>query len=149
MANVYIEWDEGFEEQAFHWRSSLNPLGNQVRQVTDEISKRVIGLARNEAGRFSGTADDVRGIIRKNDRQERLRYFRNKAMAYSLKKYVELVKPIMVHDGKENYGAVVAYHAAADKIEFGGKDEQIELGKTGERLTYPAFAFLRRGLGNG
>jgi hypothetical protein len=122
-------------------------LGNQVRQVTDEISKKVIGAAKAELGRFQGTAEDVRGIIRKNDRSERLRYFRNKAMAYSLGKYVETLKPIMVHDGKENYGAVVSYHAAGDKIEYGGKDDKIELGRTGERLTYPAFAFLRRGLG--
>lgn len=141
----HFEWEAGWEVKAFHFRSSLNPLGNAVREETDKIAARVKAAAQHELGRFSGTREDAKAISKKN-RSERLRYFRNKAMAYSLQKYVETVRPIMVQAGDENYGAVVAYHAAADRIEFGGKDDKIELGKTGERLDYPAFAFMRRGL---
>lgn len=141
-----MEWEPGFEEKAWHYRSSLNPLGDAVREATDEIHARVRGAVDAELGRWQSQADSTAGLAKKGHPSDRLRFFRSKAMAYSLRRYRDLLRPIMVHDGEENYGAVVAFHAAGDLIEYGGRDSRIQLGRTDEHLVYPAFGFLRRGL---
>jgi hypothetical protein len=144
-----FEWEEGWENKAFHFRSSLNPLGDAVREATDAIGARARAIAQQEAARWTDTRDTTKGTLKKNFRTEKLRFYRAKAMAYSLNAYVSTLKNIMVRDGDANYGAVVSYHARGAEIEFGGKDPKLELGKTGEYLEYPAFGFLRRALGGG
>lgn len=142
-----IEWEDGFEDEAWHYKSSLNPLGDTVRKATDEIYRRVRAGVESELARWETAAESTAQLGKKGGHQsDRLRFFRAKAMAYSLRKYKALLRPIMVHDGQENYGAVVSYHAAGAEIEFGGRDPKMQLGSTNEYLDYPAFAFLRKGL---
>lgn len=142
-----FEWEDGFEEKAFHWRSSLNPLGDLVRECTDEIGERTRQIARAEQTRWKGTADSTKGLLKKNFREEKLRFYRAKAMAYSLDIYVKTLRNSMVRDGAANYGIVETMHARGAEIEFGGTDPKLELGRTGKFLEYPAFGFLRRALG--
>lgn len=147
MANgVEIVWEPDFEEQALHFRSSLNPLGDVVRETTNKIGARVKAIAEGEAQHAAAEAEATKVYQHSNLQDQKLRYFRAKAMSFSLKNYARMVRFYMVRAGDANYGMVAATHAAADKIEFGGKDHKIQLGKTGEYLEYPAFAFLRRGV---
>lgn len=144
-----FEFEEGWEEKAFHWRSSLNPLGDLVRECTDEIGERARGHAEAERSRWQDHADSTKGLLKKNFKQEKLRFYRAKAMAYSLDVYVKTLRFSMVRDGAANYGVVETMHARGAEIEFGGTDPKLELGRTGEFLEYPAFGFLRRALGGG
>jgi len=141
-----MEWEPGWEEKAWHFRSSMNPLGDAVREATDSIHRSVKATAEAEAARWRDQRDTTKSLLKKSFRQEKLRYFRAKAMAYSLDIYVKTLKAVMVREGDQNYGMVASYHAAGDRIEFGGKDHHMKLGKTGEVLEYPAFGFLRRGV---
>lgn len=151
MSEYRFEWEEGWEEKAFHFRSSLNPLGDAVREATDEIGLRARQHAEVEAARWKDSAKTTKGLLKKSFRQEKLRYFRAKAMAYSLDLYVKTLRFTMERGEAEgNYGTVTSYHAAGDRIEFGGVDSKVELGKkTGQFLDYPAYAFLRRALNGG
>ncbi len=144
-----FEFDDGWEEKAFHWRSSLNPLGDLVRECTDEIGQRTREIASAERERWKNQADSTKGLLKKNFKQEKLRFYRAKAMAYSLDIYVKTLRNSMVRDGDANYGIVETLHARGLEIEFGGRDPKLELGRTGEFLEYPAFGFLRRALGGG
>lgn len=146
MPEFHMEWEPDFEQTAWHFRSSMNPLGDVVRQTTDEIHRRVKAAAEAEAARWKDTRDTTKGLLKKSLKQEKLRFFRARGMAYSLDVYVKTLRAVMVKDGEQNYGMVASYHAAGDRIEFGGKDPTIRLSKTGEVLDYPAFGFLRRGV---
>lgn len=147
MADVYVEWEDGWESKAFHFNSSLNPLGDAVREATDKIGQTARGHASAEAARWSQTRDTTRTLLKRNFHTEKLRYFRAKAMAYSLDIYVKTLRFTMERGGDMDFGRVGSYHAAGDRIEFGGTDPRIELGRTGQRLEYPAFGFLRRAMG--
>lgn len=142
--DIKIVWEPGFEAKAFHFNSSLNPLGDLVRQVTDEIGNRARNAALAEAARWEGQRDTTKGLLKSQFQNEKMRYFRAKAMAYSLKRYASTLRFTMEKSGDQNYGMVGSYHARGDRIEFGGSDNKMELGKTGVKLEYPAFGFLRR-----
>ncbi|HSN23124.1 MAG TPA: hypothetical protein VLS45_03000, partial [Methylomicrobium sp.] len=78
------------------------------------------------------------------NKSSRTRYKKAKAMAYSLKRYKELLYAAEVHGSDENYAIVAAGHAAGDAIEFGGNDRVIMVGDV--PLDYNAMAILRRSL---
>ncbi len=139
--------DPMFERNVRKFKGTVNPVGNAVREATDEIGNRVKELASSEAGTWAGLAASSKGIKTYKDKGLRLIALRAKAMAYSLKAYARTVRFVMVAGADEDYGAVVSYHAAGAEIEFGGNDPKLTLGDTGVHLSYPAFAFMRRGLG--
>ena len=142
-------WEPGWQEKAWHFRSSLNPLGNAVRAATDQIGYRVRAQAEAEASRATVAWRSAQGSLRGNFRQNKLRFFHARALSHSLRAYARSIRFIMVHGAAENYGAVVTYHKAGDRIEFGGNDPKYKLGDTGATLNYPAYGFLRRGLTGG
>lgn len=140
---VKFEFDPEFEDNLLHFRGSLNRLGNVVRKKTDEIAKNVVSIVDQEARFWEETRDRFAG---KYSKSQRANYYHAKAMAYSLRKYQHLIAPIMAAGESEDYGMVIAGHAASVQAEFGGADNRILLGKDNERLVYPAYRFLRRGL---
>jgi hypothetical protein len=148
VSDFYFEHDESFGPKAVHVRSSLNPLGDMVREKTDEIGKRARALAEQEAARWKAQRDTTRGLLKNDFQREKLRYFRARAMAMSLDLYVKTLRFTM-ESGEEVFGTVTAMHGAGDLIEFGGTDRRFKLGNTGQYLDYPAFAFLRRALNGG
>lgn len=148
-SHIKIVWDEGFEAKAFHYRSSLNPLGDLVRTITDEIGHRAKRIVETETAVYEAERDSSKGLLKKEYKTQKMRYYRAKAMAYSLKIYGQTIRMTMEKDGDQNYGMVASYHARGDRIEFGGTDDKIELGKTGIKLDYPAFGFLRRAVNGG
>lgn len=148
MAVIRWEPDLTIREKAFHFRSSLNPLGDAVRDATDDLHRKVMAEVNQEIGRWEDQQNTTKTLLKSDFRNAKARFYRAKAMAYSLRAYRSTLKAIMVKDADENYGAVVSYHAAGDSIEFGGVDQRITEGRgeSAPNLMYPAFGFLRRAL---
>jgi hypothetical protein len=143
--NFRMVWEPGFENKAWHYRSSLNPLGDAVRQETDKIGRTARALAFAEALRADADYRAARGsLARGGFRSNKLRFFYCRALAHSLKRYAATIRFSMVHAGDQNYGMVSSRHMAGHKIEFGGSDPKYKLGDTGAILNYPAYGFLRR-----
>lgn len=147
MAEVWFRmvWEPGFENKAWHYRSSLNPLGDAVRYHTDQIGRTARALALAESLRVKADYRSARGSLTHGGyRSNRLRFFYLRALSSSLDVYAKTIRFSMVHAGDQNYGMVSSRHMAGHKIEFGGSDPKYKLGDTGAILNYPAYGFLRR-----
>lgn len=142
MATAKFKFDPMFEYNLLHWKGSLNPIGDRFRTAADKIARKVRSVATAESHLYVVSSNAIKPDRFK--KSVKTRYRMNKAFAYSLRKYVELVAPIEVHGPHENYAAVVAGHAASVQMEFGGADGVIEV--DGQHIVYRPMHILRRGL---
>lgn len=141
----YPEFDEDIHQASNKSRSSLRPLFDKVRSVTDEIYFDAKSKMDSEANRAEA---DVQAAKPNRFKPEGKRAFNEaKARAFALKSASQTVAPTMNYDGKEISGRVAIYRKNSASVEFGGIDPVAEIGKdTGEYVTHPPYAFLRRAM---
>lgn len=129
-------------------RSSLRPLYDQVRSITD----RVAGIAKEDLQMLADTASSEVGPAKKklkvNPPTDLITDFRRaKARAFALKTAANSLVPIMGYDGNSIYGRVLINRRGSASIEYGGVDPVAEIGKqTGQFVVHPAYAVLRNAL---
>lgn len=152
-AKVTFHWDPRFDENLYrasrYTNSSLHPLYDKVRDVTDQIAKRAKTSIQNHAKaaefrvdaiKHSDWHSDFGGVGKKG-------WLEAKAQAFALKSAAAATVPTMGYDGKEIYGRVVINRKHSNTLEFGGADLTAEMGKgTGEYVVHPAYSFLRNAM---
>lgn len=146
--------DKDFDDNVYRasnkTNSSLHPLYDHVRQVTDNIAKLTKRAIGGEYNRAEAEAKSI-----KNTKWDshygghgRKGWLAAKAKAFALRTAYSATFPTMGYDGKEIYGRVVINRRGSSSLEYGGTDPVAELGKgTGEYLEHPPYAFLRRSMG--
>lgn len=149
MARVTFEFDPEFDDnikRASHKsNSSLRPLFDQVRSVTDEIYFSARDRLQAEAGRAE--SEKAAAAEKRFSATGKPVYLAAKAKEFALRSAANSLAPTMEFDGEEILGRVAIYRRGSDSIEFGGTDPVAEMGKgTGEYLEHPPYAFLRRAM---
>jgi hypothetical protein len=142
---VKFEFDPEFDQNVYRAsnksRSSLRPLYDLVRKVTDEVAKNAKSEMLSE---WIGASAELKGANKFTKGGD---FQTVKARAFALKSAHDSTFPTMGFDGREIYGRVTINRKGSQAIEFGGADIVAEIGKgTGNYLTHPAYAFLRRAL---
>jgi hypothetical protein len=145
MAKVVFEFDPDFDDNVYHAsnksRSSLAPLFNVVRKVTDEIAKEAKGSIQREW--YQAENETTSNRKDRFDKNHNSAFLAAKAKSAALKSAYNTVAPIMGVDS-EIYGRVLINRTGSSALEFGGVDTQFEIGRgTGNYLVHPAYAFLR------
>ena len=135
--------DPDFVDNLLHWRGSLNPVGDKVRSTANRIRDNAKRSARSELAEVTSKVNALASGNRYR-RSASAEYLRAKALAYSLRRYIDMLYAVEVRGGRENIGVVAAGHAAGAEIEFGGTDQVLKAGDL--PLTYPAYRFLGRSL---
>lgn len=124
-------------------RSSLRPLFDQVRKITDEIA----AYAKLDLQKLASEAESATRVARQQvggDVKLVSDFRRAKARAFALKTAVNSVVPTMQYDGKKIFGRVMINRRGSYSIEYGGVDPVGEIGKgTGQFVVHPAYAVLR------
>lgn len=140
----YPTFDDDIKSASNKSKSSLRPLFDQVREVTDQIYFKARDLMESEAGRAESEVQAA-----KPDRFKttgKIAFNTAKARAAALKTAANSVKPTMDYDG-EIFGRVAIFRKQSASIEFGGIDPVAEIGKgTGQYVEHPPYAFLRRAM---
>jgi hypothetical protein len=149
MARVEFEWDPEFDENVYKASnksgSSLRPLIDTVRNVTDQIYLHAREALAREAGKAEGEVQGAKNRRFSASGKETFAYAKAKAAA--LRSGRNSVFPTMEYDGKEIYGRVAIYRRSSSALEFGGIDPVGEIGKgTGRYVEHPPYAFLRRAI---
>lgn len=147
MANRF-EFDKDFEENlrkaSNKSGSSLRPLFDKVRKVTDEIAQNAKLDISLEAHVAEGDAKTAKKDYSNTGRK---RFQEAKAKAFALRSAANSTVPIMDYDGEEIFGRILINRRGSDALEYGGLDPVAEIGKgTGQYLQHPTYAFLRRAL---
>lgn len=141
----YPEFDDDIYKASNKSRSSLRPLFDKVRQVTDEIYFDAKTRLDSEAGRAEAEVQAAKPDRFKPAGKEAFAYA--KAKAFALKSAAQTVSPTMEFDGKEIHGRVTINRRGSSSIEFGGTDPVAEVGKgTGVHVDHPPYAPLRRAM---
>lgn len=148
---IKFEFDSDFDENVYHasrkTKSSLAPLYNQVRKITDNISKE----AKDAIGRQWYLAEsEVQGNRNTRfDKNHNSGFLVAKAKAFALYSAYNTIRPTMGVDS-EIYGRVSMNRDGTTSLEFGGTDLKAEIGKgTGNYLVHPTYAFLRNAMRKG
>ena len=149
MARVIFEFDPQFDENIYKASnksgSSLRPLFDTVRSVTDSIYQTAYELVAREAGRAENEVQQAKS--KRFSRTGKDSFNTAKARAFALKSAKRSIFPSMEYDGKEIYGQVAIYRKGSASLEFGGVDTTAEIGKgTGVYVEHPPYAFLRRAM---
>lgn len=149
MARITFEFDPTFDENVYRASnkqgSSLRPLYDQVRRVTDSIAKDAKGAALGEWIRAESEAQALRDQRTHGDRQDDWLYA--KARSFAIRSVFNTIVPTMGFDGTEIYGRVEINRRGSSAVEFGGPDVVAEVGKgTGQYVQHPPYAFLRRAM---
>lgn len=140
----YPTFDEDIKSASYKSRSSLRPLFDKVRDVTDQIYFNARADMENEASRAEQDVEVTRPIRYTNAGE--IAFKTAKARAFALKTGANSVKPTMGYDG-EIFGRVAIFRKQSASLEFGGTDPVAEIGKgTGEYVSHPPYAFLRRAM---
>lgn len=142
--------DKDFENNLYRAsnrsRSSLKPLYDQVRDITDRAAE----LAKDELAKLASTAQSEVEVNRskiKNAKTEVSSFRAAKARAFALKTAQNSTFPTMGYDGDQIYGRIIINRRGSASIEYGGIDPVAEIGKgTGEFVQHPAYAVLRNAL---
>lgn len=142
-------FDDNIYKASNKTNSSLHPLFDEVRSVTDDIAKKAKRMIKAELDSKEGEVQTIKhskwdshfgGVGRRG-------WLMAKAVAFALKSAHAATVPTMGYDGKEIYGRVLINRTGSSSLEFGGPDPVAELGKgTGEFADHPAYAFLRRAM---
>lgn len=143
-----FEFDQEFEENvkkaSYKSGSSLRPLFDQVRKVTDNIARDAKQHLQREAGVAESETQNARGDYSRSGRKS---FLRAKAKASALRTAANSTVPVMGYDGVEIFGRVLINRADSQTIEFGGTDPKAEIGRgTGEYVEHPPYAPLRRAM---
>lgn len=140
----YPEFDDDIKSASNKSRSSLRPLFDTVRSVTDQIYFHAKDLIDGEYGRAE--ADVAATTDNRFKPDGKIAWQTAKARAAALKTAANSVKPSMDYDG-EIFGRVAIFRKQSASLEFGGIDPVAEIGKgTGQYVEHPPYAFLRRAM---
>lgn len=141
----YPDFDDNVHRASNKSKSSLRPLYDKVRNVTDDIYVTARESIAREAGRTEALVQAVKSSRFSNHGKKNFNYF--KATAFALRSARDSIAASMGFDGKEIYGRVAIYRKHSSALEFGGTDPVAEIGKgTGEYVTHPPYAFLRKAM---
>lgn len=152
MARVRFDFDKDFDNNVYRAsnksNSSLRPLYDQVRQITDRIADHAKSAIEME---YQTAEADASGKRENATHGEgRTQFLRAKAKSFALRSAANSTVPTMGFDGKEIFGRVLINRKGSYSLEYGGPDPVAEIGKgTGEYLVHPAYAFLRRAMDRG
>jgi hypothetical protein len=149
MARVRFEFDPDFDDNVYRASnksgSSLRPLYDQVRRITDRIAENAKSAIETEYANAEADTSGKRDNATHGD--GKTQFLRAKARAFALRSAANSTVPTMGYDGKEIYGRVIINRKGSFVLEYGGPDPVAEIGKgTGEYLVHPAYAFLRRAM---
>lgn len=140
----YPTFDDDIKSASHKSRSSLRPLFDKVRSVTDEIYFNAKDMMDSEAGRAEAAVEVAKPI--RFTSAGKIAFQTAKARAFALKSAANSVKPTMDYDG-EIFGRVAIFRKDSYAVEFGGTDSVAEIGKgTGQYVDHPPYAFLRRAM---
>lgn len=150
MARVKFEFDPEFDDNVYRAsnksRSSLRPLYDQVRSVTDSIARDAKRAMIGEWVRAEAEATGLRNNRKFGSQQDDFRYA--KARSFALRSAFNTITPTMEYDGKEIFGMVSINRRGSAMVEFGGPDPVAEVGRdTGKHVIHPPYAFLRNAMG--
>lgn len=150
MARVTFTFDPNFKDNIYRASnkqgSSLRPLYDKVRAVTDGIAKSAKGSMLGEWIRAESEAQALRDERTHGDRKND--WLHAKAKSFALRSAYQSVVPTMGFDGREIYGRVTINRRGSAMIEFGGPDPVAEIGRdSGQYVNHPPYAFLRNALG--
>lgn len=140
----YPTFDDDIKSASNKSNSSLRPLFDTVREVTDQIYFR----ARDDMNAEAGRAEEAVAVTKplRFSNTGKLAFQTAKARAFALKSAANSVKPVMDYDG-EIFGRVAIFRKDSYAVEFGGLDSVAEIGKgTGQYVEHPPYAFLRRAM---
>lgn len=145
MARVTFEFDDDFDQNVYHAsnksRSSLAPLFNQVRKITDMIAKEAKSAIQREW--YNAEAESSGNRNQRFDKNHNGSFLAAKAKSAALHSAYNTTFPIMGVDN-EIYGRVAINRTGSTALEFGGVDNKYEIGKgTGNYIVHPAYSFLR------
>lgn len=132
--------------------SSLRPLYDKVRSVTDDIAKTAKRLIGGEYNRAEAEAKAIKNTEWDSNYggHGRKGWLAAKARAFALRSAISATVPTMGYDGREIYGRVEINRRGSSSLEFGGPDPVAEMGKgSGEFVDHPPYAFLRRAMAGG
>lgn len=149
MARIKFEFDPDFEDNvkkaSNKSNSSLRPLADTIRNVTDQIYFHAYNNLKKYAGEAEAEVQAAKGDRHKPN--GRRRWLEAKAKAAAIRSGRNTIAPTMEYDGDEIYGMVAIYRKNSYVLEYGGIDEVGEIGKgTGEYISHPPYAFLRRAI---
>lgn len=140
----YPTFDEDIKSASYKSRSSLRPLFDKVREVTDQIYFHAKDMMDSEAGRAEADVAVTKPI--RFTGAGSIAFKTAKARSFALKSAANSVKPTMDYDG-EIFGRVAIFRKNSYAVEFGGTDSVAEIGKgTGQYVEHPPYAFLRRAM---
>lgn len=148
MARVTFEFDPDFDNNVYHasnkTKSSLAPLFNTVRKITDQIAEEAKAAIQRE--QYNAESEATAKRQDRFDKNHNSAFLTAKAKSAALKSALNTTIPIMGVDN-EIYGRVVINRTGSSALEFGGVDPLYEIGRgTGEYLIHPAYAFLRNAM---
>lgn len=148
MGNVRFEFDPQFRDNVYRASnktgSSLRPLYDLVRKITDDISRKAKARIQVEWYNAEAVAQNVET---KTHGEGRNQFLQAKALSFSLRSALGATWPTMGFDGKEIYGRVSINRRGSSSLEYGGTDPVAEIGKgTGNYVQHPAYAFLRNSM---
>lgn len=149
MARTTFVFDDDFDENVYKAssksNSSLRPLYDTVRRVTDEIYFSARDSISQEAGVAEGNLNAIKNERFKPGAGDLYNFY--KAKAFALMSARNSTYPSMGYDGKEIFGRVAIGRKYSYSLEYGGLDFTAEIGKdTGQYVNHPAYAFLRRAM---
>lgn len=149
MGKVRFKFDPDFDDNVYKAsnksNSSLRPLFDQVRQITDRIAENAKSSIETEYAAAEADASGKRENATHGD--GKTQFLRAKAKAFALRSAANSTVPTMGYDGKEIFGRVLINRKGSFALEYGGPDPVAEIGKgTGEYLVHPTYAFLRRAM---
>lgn len=140
----YPAFDDDVKSASNKSRSSLRPLFDKVREVTDQIYFAAKDAIDAEAGRASSEVAATRDNRFKP--VGKVLWQTAKAREFALRSAANSVHPTMGYDG-EIFGRVAIFRRSSSAIEYGGTDTVAEIGKgTGVYVEHPPYAFLRRAM---
>lgn len=150
---VRFEFDDRFDDNIYRAsnksNSSLHPLYDKVRSVTDDIAKATKRLIGGEYNRAEAEAKAIKNTDWDSNYggHGRKGWLTAKARAFALRTAASSTVPTMGYDGKEIYGRVEINRRGSASLEFGGPDPVAEMGKgSGEFVNHPPYGFLRRAM---
>lgn len=140
----YPSFDDDIKSASNKSRSSLRPLFDKVREVTNQIYFDAKDAITAEAGRAAAEVAATRDNRFKPT--GKILWQTAKAREFALRSAANSVHPTMDYDG-EIFGRVAIFRKNSYAVEFGGTDTVAEIGKgTGLYVEHPPYAFLRRAM---
>lgn len=150
MAKSRFVLDKSFGRHLNHptQKTSLRPLGDTLRQVSDDVAESAKGMILQQYLAAQAKTQAIKsGQLDANDSRPGQGYLRAKAEEFALKSALDSTIAYMTGDGTSMVGRVTINRTGATSLEFGGEDSGVVLGQgSKERPNHPAYAFLRRAL---